>query len=157
MCRKEVENMQIDPHQINALTSMSRPELCLEWERRFGESPPATQSADWLRWLLAWRLQERVEGPLPARTRRLLLALAETFERDPEHRPTAEFELKPGTVLMREWRGVRHRVRVLREGYEYSERRFASLSEVARAITGTRWSGPRFFGLASCKIQEAKS
>lgn len=148
--------MQDDSHRIDALNGLSHAELCLEWERELGHSPPPSKSTEWLRWLLAWQLQERTEGALPSAIKRRLLALAETFERDPEHRPAPEIKLKPGTVLMREWRGVRHRVRVLREGFEYSDKRFASLSEVARAITGTRWSGPRFFGLTSQKSQGAR-
>jgi hypothetical protein len=62
--------------------------------------------------------------------------------------PRALFNpLKAGSVLVREWRGVVHRVLVLDEGFEHRDKRYRSLTKVARAITGTRWSGPRFFGL----------
>jgi hypothetical protein len=55
--------------------------------------------------------------------------------------------LKAGAVLLREWHGTTHRVTVLEKGFEYRDQRFTSLSEVARRITGSRWSGPLFFGL----------
>ena len=55
--------------------------------------------------------------------------------------------LRAGTILVREWRGVTHRVLVLDEGFEHEGKRYGSLSEAARAISGTHWSGPRFFGL----------
>jgi hypothetical protein len=55
--------------------------------------------------------------------------------------------LRPGTVLVREWEGGSHRVMVLAEGFAWNGTTYASLSQVARAITGTRWNGPRFFGL----------
>ena len=63
--------------------------------------------------------------------------------------------LKPGTVLTRTWHGVLHRVRVTNEGFDYRGERFGSLSEVARRITGTRWSGPLFFGLKGTDNQVA--
>ncbi len=55
--------------------------------------------------------------------------------------------IKPGTILTREWQGVLHQVRVLEDAFEHKDERFSSLSEVARRITGSRWSGPLFFGL----------
>ena len=64
--------------------------------------------------------------------------------------------LRAGTVLVREWRGVAHRVLVLDTGFEHQGKRFGSLSEVARAISGTRWSGPRFFGLQDRPPSELK-
>jgi hypothetical protein len=61
--------------------------------------------------------------------------------------------LKAGTVLVREWRGIEHRVLVLDGGFEHRDRRYKSLSHVARAITGTNWSGPRFFGLEPKQVR----
>jgi hypothetical protein len=85
-------------------------------------------------------MQEQALGGLSARTRRLLCG--------PEPSPVRHRRvLRPGTVLVREWHGVGHQVRVLEEGVLYRGERYRSLSEVARLITDTRWSGPRFFGL----------
>ena len=96
---------------------------------------------------VAYRLQERVLGGLKSSTRRLLERAAED---NVDRRPATEApatSVTPGTVLIREWHGVSHRVTVLGDGVLLRGARYRSLSEVARKITGTRWSGPRFFGL----------
>jgi Protein of unknown function (DUF2924) len=81
----------------------------------------------------------RALGGLSAGTRRQLCG--------PEPRPVRRRRvLRPGTVLVRQWHGVGHQVTVLEEGVLYRGERYRSLSEIARLITGTRWSGPRFFG-----------
>jgi len=95
----------------------------------------------------AYRLQERVLGGLKSSTRRLLERAAED---NVDRRPATEApatSVTPGTVLIREWHGVSHRVTVLGDGVLLRGARYRSLSEVARNITETRWSGPRFFGL----------
>ena len=93
-----------------------------------------------LRLALAWHIQARAEGGLPARTLRTLDQLARG--------KTATRALRPGMQLMREWNGVLHVVSVEEDGaLSWNEKRWCSLSEIARAITGTRWSGPAFFGL----------
>ena len=96
---------------------------------------------------VAYRLQERALGGLKPSTRRLLERTAEDHvDRQPStEAPTAG--VTPGSVLIREWHGVSHRVTVLADGVLLRGVRYRSLSEVARKITGTRWSGPRFFGL----------
>jgi len=96
---------------------------------------------------VAYRLQERVLGGLKSSTRRLLERAAEdkVDRRPPTEAPATR--VTPGTVLIREWHGVSHRVTVLADGVLLRGARYRSLSEVARKITGTRWSGPRFFGL----------
>jgi len=93
---------------------------------------------------LAHHVQEIIDGALPAATERLLDVLA----RDPSARaPDPAIRLKTGTRLLREWNGKVHAVLVTEDGFLLEGRRHASLSEVARSITGARWSGPRFFGL----------
>ena len=96
---------------------------------------------------VAYRLQERVLGGLKSSTRRLLERAAEdkVDRRPPTEAPATR--VTPGTVLIREWHGVSHRVTVLADGVLLRGARYRSLSEMARKITGTRWSGPRFFGL----------
>jgi DUF2924 family protein len=96
---------------------------------------------------VAYRLQERVLGGLKPSTRRLLERTAEDdlHRRTPMEAPATK--VTPGSVLIREWHGVSHRVTVLADGVLLRGARYRSLSEVARKITGTRWSGPRFFGL----------
>jgi hypothetical protein len=96
---------------------------------------------------VAYRLQERGLGGLKPSTRRLLERTAEdnVNRRPPTEAPATK--VTPGSVLIREWHGVSHRVTVLTDGVLLRGARYRSPSEVARKITGTRWSGPRFFGL----------
>ena len=91
---------------------------------------------------LAWRLQARSLGGLSPDTRRQIRRLHDAFERDPRYTPSPTLDLPPGAVLTREWPGALHRVQVLEDGFAYDGERFDSLSEIARRITGTRWSGP---------------
>jgi len=142
---------------LEELALLRLPELCVRWTREFREPPLATRSPEWLRHLLAWRLQEAADGGIPAKTRKQFARLAKAFEKDGGFTPAADLELTPGTVISREWKGVRHQVRVLPEGFEYAELRYRSLSEVARAITGTRWSGPRFFGMETSRASQERS
>ncbi len=132
---------------IGRLKGFNRTELLDEWQAQFGEPAPAWRSAEHIRRTIAWRIQESTFGGLSPDTKQKLRQLARAFKRNPNHQFRPNLDLKPGTLLEREWEGVRHRVRTLDEGFEYSGERFASLSEVARKITGTRWSGPLFFGL----------
>jgi len=98
---------------------------------------------------LGYRLQEKAIGGLKPLTRRLLKRLGRNVsERSPLAEP-ARTRLKAGTVLVREWHGVTHCVTVLDDGFDFDGERFRSLSEIARKISGVRWSGPLFFGLKS--------
>ena len=89
--------------------------------------------------MIAWRLQARHSGGLDQATRR---ALARTGAIAPEGS-----QLGQGAVITRDWQGKRHEVMVLDDGFRWEGKRYRSLSAVARAITGTRWNGPKFFGL----------
>lgn len=122
---------------LQLLETAGLEDLRAEWERlKFGEAP-RLRSPDLLRRVIAWRLQAAAHGGLDRRTRRILAG------RDGGR----EQQLRPGTLLVREWQGVRHEVHVTADGYIWQGRTIDSLSAVARAITGTRWNGPRFFGL----------
>lgn len=103
------------------------------WRRRFGPPWPKHRSADLLRRLLAWRIQAEALGGLDRATRRTLLGSGPV--------------LSPGVRLTREWRGRLCDVEVIADGFLFEGKRYDSLSEVARQITGSRWNGPRFFGL----------
>jgi hypothetical protein len=117
------------------------------WVRRYGNEPPIKRSRDILMRLLTWRMQEDLYGGLETKVLQTLHRLGQAFERDPDYSPAPALGLKPGLELARDWNGKRHIVRVTEDGFSYDGRPFGSLSEVARAITGTRWSGPVFFGL----------
>src|SRR5450759_5281195 len=89
-------------------------------------------------------------------TLKRLRALAKALERNPSAVLTDGPRIRAGTRLIREWRGEKHEVMVDGSGYEYRGKKFASLSEIARHITGTRWSGPLFFGLKTGKDRTAR-
>jgi hypothetical protein len=96
---------------------------------------------------LAYELQVKLYCGLKPETRRRLKQLYKAFKADPRHTPSSNLGLKPGLVLTREWNGTEHRVTVLEKGFEYRGESYGSLSQVARRIAGSRWSGPAFFGL----------
>jgi hypothetical protein len=108
---------------------------------------PTNHGTHLLRRRLAYELQAKALGDLPTEAQRRLTRLHQAFKADPGFTPLPGLGLKPGIVLTRTWHGVLHQVRVTNEGFGYRGERFGSLSEVARRITGTRWSGPLFFGL----------
>jgi hypothetical protein len=108
------------------------------WRSHYG-SPPPLRSPDLLRLMLAWRLQADVMGGLDRETRRKL-----------ERKGPVQAEgldLGPGTILAREWQGRRVEVTVETSGFRWEGKVYKSLSSAATAIAGTRWNGPRFFGL----------
>jgi hypothetical protein len=122
-------------------------ELRGEWRRLHRMPPPMRFSRDLLTRGISYKLQERAYGGLSMATaRKLEQAAADPLSRGAA-KPTPPIALKPGTRLVREWRGVTHMVLIRADGIEWRGQRYHSLSVVAREITGARWSGPRFFGL----------
>ncbi len=118
-----------------------------EWQRRYRMAPSAALSLDFLRRDIAYRQQADQHGGLSSDLRRRLAALAGADAGLLPQPRTATLRIKPGSTLVREWSGSTYTVLVLEKGFELAGQLFASLSEVARHITGTHWSGPRFFGL----------
>jgi hypothetical protein len=124
--------------EVRALERLDLPGLREEWRRRYGE-PPTIRSADMLRRMLAWRMQADVWGGLDAWTRRQLRARGG---------PSApDLDLGVGARITREWQGRRIELVTVAGGYDWEGQIYPSLSAAARAITGVRWNGPRFFGL----------
>jgi Protein of unknown function (DUF2924) len=131
---------------IASLSALDITALRQRWVALFGADPSPHLGRSLMVWALAYRLQERALGGLKPSALRILDRVWNggadaALKQIPKPRAGA------GTVLIREWRGVTHRVTVLDQDVVYRGRRYKSLSEVARAITGTRWSGPAFFGL----------
>lgn len=124
--------------EVAALEAMGLEELRAVWRGRYGQ-PPKLRSPRMLRLNLAWRLQADAFGGLDAETKRRL--------RRGGAGGTAADQLQPGVRLIREWKGVPHEVVVEEGGFRYQGKAWKSLSEIARHISGTRWNGPRFFGL----------
>ncbi|HEX3365791.1 DUF2924 domain-containing protein [Phenylobacterium sp.] len=126
------------------LQALGLEDLRTIWRGHYG-APPTLRSPELLALILAWRMQAEVEGGLDGDFRR-------TLRRPPA--PRNALEATPGSRLIREWQGVPHEVVVLADGrFAYRGDCFASLSEVARQITGARWNGPRFFGLRPAKAK----
>jgi hypothetical protein len=109
--------------------------------------PPKAFGPDLLRRSVAHRIQEQAYGGLPVATQRLLSQLVKAALAKPHGRLELPRRIKPGSELVRSWNGKCHRVMVMADGFAYDGKEFASLSEIASEITGTRWNGPRFFGL----------
>ena len=132
--------------EIARLDDLDLGQLRELWCQRLGTAPRIASTELMRRWL-AWELQARVRGGLDSATRLRLRQLGKTGRAGPAPARKPHHVLKPGTVLTREWNGVTHRVVVLEEGFAWGGQQYASLSEVALRITGTRWSRPRFFRL----------
>jgi hypothetical protein len=140
--------------ELAHLESLSLDQLRKAWREQLGTEPPGFRARDVLLRMLAWQVQAKALGGLDPNTERQLRKIARAFERDPAHRPKPVRILSPGVVLTREWKGVLQRVTVERDGFSHLGHRYRTLSEAARAITGTKWSGPRFFGLESRETEE---
>jgi hypothetical protein len=132
--------------EIARLLALDVPALRQRWAALFGDDPSPGLGRALLIRAIAYRMQERSFAGLKLSTQRVLDRIAENRSKDaPESLP--QRRTSAGTVLIREWHGVSHRVTILDNAVVYRDRRYQSLSEVARAITGSRWSGPLFFGL----------
>lgn len=129
-------------------------ELRSEWRRLFRTQPPSLSRGLVIR-AIAYRVQELAHGGLAKATVRKLESLAAVLETGGEMTVGSGPQIKPGARLVREWRGRTHTVTVTEEGFEYDGRPYSSLTEIARAITGAHWSGPRFFGLKKRVSREA--
>ncbi len=132
--------------EIARITELDVPALRQKWAVLFGASPSPRLGRVLMIRAIAYRLQEKVFGGLKPSTQRILDRVCDG-QGEIAQRRIVRSRASAGTVLIREWRGVRHRVTVLDNDVVYRGRRYKSLSEVARMITGTHWSGPLFFGL----------
>jgi hypothetical protein len=136
------------PAEIDRLTNLPLRALRREWYRAHPDKQmPKGLPRDLLVRTILWKLQERELGRLPPALTSKLQKLSAQLRKSGSLDVERHAVIKSGTTLLREWGGKTHRVTALDEGFLFRDQRFASLSEIAREITGTRWSGPRFFGL----------
>jgi hypothetical protein len=154
MARSAVRNTSLPSlnDEIAHLRGLDLRGLRARWRSVFRRTAPPHLPRHLLFAILAYRLQADAFGDLAPETVRLLRQIATSNTATAAKRLTAPFDrqrsgLKPGTVLTREWNGQIRRVTVLDEGFAWEGKTYDSLSRVALAITGTRWNGPRFFGL----------
>ena len=131
--------------KVAALPSLENDELKKLWRELFDEPAPR-KKRDYLIPRLAWRIQELAYGGLSENAQDRINRLMRSKE---QLKPSSNRVKRPavGTKLIREYQGIEHHVTVTRNGFEYQGRTYRSLSHIAREITGTRWSGPLFFGL----------
>ncbi|TNE42012.1 MAG: DUF2924 domain-containing protein [Alphaproteobacteria bacterium] len=132
---------------ITSLRSATTKELHKKWQRLFNRPVPQGFSRDLVIRRLAHTLQEQAFGGLaPVHRRKLATLSRQLVENNLAGLDTGN-DPRPGSRLIREWQGRTYVVNVLEDGFEHEGERYGSLSKLAREITGTRWSGPRFFGL----------
>ena len=131
--------------EVAGLRRLSRQRLKDQWRELYKVAPPASFTPDLLARGIAWHLQEKALGGLTSDVRRALSTGGEGTPIRP--RSPARTALRPGNRLVRRWRGRTYVVEVTDVGLVYEGTSFSSLSVIATTITGTRWSGPKFFGL----------
>jgi hypothetical protein len=133
--------------ELERIGGMNMGQLRAHWRETFASDPPSAFSKDLLARAICHRLQEQTFGGLSASTSRQLRALVNPGCEPPRR-------LKVGSVLVREHQGLVHEVLVVPGGFSWQGRTHDSLSTIAKTITGTSWSGTRFFGLRSRKISD---
>ena len=143
--------------ELDRLAVMPIAQLRVRYREVFRADPPKAFGPDLLRRSVAHRIQEKAYGILSRSTQRLLDQMVKAFSANPNGKIVLPRRIKPGSVLVREWKGRSHRVMVLADGFAYDGNTFGNLSEIAVLITGTRWNGPRFFGLRSRKDESGEA
>ncbi len=133
---------------IRELADLPRPDLTERWRQLYRAAPPKGISRPLLTRAVAYGMQVKHYGGLKPALRRQLRKLADGGSAQAVANLKSE-KVVPGMRLIREWNGSSHVVEVVDGGFVWNGKRYGSLSAVARAITGARWSGPRFFGLTS--------
>ena len=133
---------------IRRISDMSIVELRTEWRQVHGADAPSGLTKDLIARALTYRLQERALGGLSRSVARTLRELGK-----PDAEPRRQ--VKAGSIIVREYDGVLHEVMVVPGGFCWQGKTFDSLSTIAKAITGTNWNGPRFFGLRAKRPTEA--
>jgi Protein of unknown function (DUF2924) len=150
-------NKQADPAveaELDRLAVMPIAQLRVRYREVFRSDPPKAFGPDLLRRGIAHRIQEKAYGGLSRSAQRLLDQMMKAFAAKPNGKIVLPRRIKPGSVLVREWKGKSHRVMVLADGFAYEGDVYGNLSEIAVLITGTKWNGPRFFGLRA-KAQDS--
>src|SRR5713101_1270524 len=135
--------------ELDRLPTTPIAELRKRYRELFRTEPPKAFGPDLLRRSIAHRIQEKAYGGLSASVRRLLDQLVKAAMARPNGRLELPRRIKPGSELARTWKGKTYRVMVMADGFAFDGETFTSLSEIASEITGTKWNGPRFFGLRS--------
>jgi hypothetical protein len=146
---------------IHDLDRLPRSDLRTIWTQEIGDQPPATLGRDILALGIAYAGQERRQGGLTKPVAKELVWLFEqTIQSDRGEKPAAASTTslpRSGSVLVREWQGTTHHITIVNDGFLWNGSTYRSLSAIARAITGTKWNGPRFFGMRELKDKEREN
>ena len=148
--------------EIAHLRDLDLKGLRVRWQSVLRRQAPSHLPRHLLFAVMAYQLQANERGDLVPDTVHLLKQIASKGTPETAVRLTSEFDLRravlrPGTILMREWKGCSHRVMVVDDGFAWNGKTYDSLSKIACAITGTKWNGPRFFGLRDKPAVEIKT
>lgn len=133
--------------RIASLDVMPRADLVERWKKKYKHPPPKGIKRGLLERAIAYHLQNRKFGCVKSETNKALLAIAAGTKHKATQTGSQRGTLKPGSRLVREWHGKPYQVMVTDKGLEWEGEEYTSLSAIAKAITGAKWSGPRFFGL----------
>lgn len=137
---------------VKYITLMNRAELSELWTTTFGNPPPAKTSQSLMQKVLSFEIQSTMLGALEKKTKKKIFTLQRQIKNsstDKAQTQKPKIILKPGTRLLREWKGATHCVEVIENGFVWQGNYYRSLSAIARLITGAHWSGPRFFGITT--------
>jgi len=140
--------------ELKDLETRGDDELKHCWRSLYGTRPPQKIHRSLLIAAVAHRMQENALGALKSSVRRHLMQAANNPASRRLSPQLPSLRPKAGTVLVRDWGGVTHQAKVLEDGILFRSKRYKSLSEIARVITGSRWSGPLFFGLKSAAKEQ---
>ncbi len=133
---------------VDQLETLDNQDLKLEWKKWTDHSPPKSTSREHLIRVVSWYRQAETRGGLSNRLKRRLRQLSDDLKSGKAQRLlNPPPKVKPGTMIIKTWQGVEHRVMALEDGFAFEGKTWKSLSMIAREITGTRWNGPAFFGL----------
>jgi hypothetical protein len=146
MSRRDNGPANID---LAAIAALDRDACIAQWRRLFGQAPPRFTSMQLMRQAIAYEAQAKAFGGLSKTVRKAFEAVLKDKGQGGKNRPTIRAtQLRPGVHLLREWNGRAYQVEVVEGGFVLDGRKYASLTAIAKSITGVGWSGPRFFGLA---------
>ncbi|WP_425908138.1 DUF2924 domain-containing protein [Nitrobacter sp. TKz-YC02] len=137
--------------ELAKLPVMPIANLRMRYRELFRSDPPKAFGPDLLRRSIAQRIQERAYGGLSKDSSRLLRQMIKAARNKPNGKLELPRRIKAGSELVRTWQGTTYRVKVTADGFSFEGQTYASLSEIATKIAGTRWNGPRFFGLRTSK------
>ena len=142
--------------ELSRVADMPIAGLRIRYREVFRGDPPKAFGPDLLRRSIAHRIQEKAYGSLARPVQRLLDHMVKAYTAKPGGKIVLPRRIKPGSVLVREWKRKSYRAMVQADGYSYDGKTFSNLSEIAVLITGTRWNGPRFFGLRSASQEDGE-